>query len=149
MFKIITYDPKCKTDMHHCFLSAREAIEPETTPKLREDLLDIQKHYFDKGDTFWLAINEEGRVIGMLGTNTISATDMWLKRLYIKPCMKRKGIASALLATAEDYAKAKGIKTIHTRFKDSYTEAAHFYPAKGFIEAERIDSLRHLIKKVI
>jgi hypothetical protein len=134
-FRIIKYTPEYLGDTLFCFLSAKDALGD--IPRLRGDMLDIQKHYLDKDDMFWIAVDEDNRVIGMIGTDTVSETDMWLKRLFIKPEAKRKGIASALLKTAEEYAKSKGIRTIHTRFADNYTEAAHFYPAKGFIKTER------------
>lgn len=58
---------------------------------------------------FWLAVDSNKRVIGMVGTITESNTDMWLKRLYIKPSLKRKGIGSALFTSVEDFAKSKKI----------------------------------------
>jgi GNAT superfamily N-acetyltransferase len=146
MFRIIKYSQEYRDDMFFCYLSATDALEG--APHLRDDLFDIQKNYFDKGDMFWIAINDHNRVVGMIGTNTVSKTDMWLKRLYIKPEMKRKGIACALLTVVIEYAKSKGIVSIHTRFNEDYIEASHFYPLQGFIEGERSDGLRHFIKKV-
>jgi len=131
-------------------LLAKEALG-NLPPKFNEDLLDIQSNYFDKGDMFWVALDEANRVIGMIGTNTVSETDMWLKRLFIKPTWKRQGLGSALFAVAEEYAKSKGIANIHTRFAKFYSEAAAFYPAKGFVEAEKIegkDYLRHMVKEI-
>ncbi|MDD3972167.1 MAG: GNAT family N-acetyltransferase [Clostridia bacterium] len=144
MYKIISFEQKYRDDAIFCLLSAKDSLG--RLPSLNEDLLDIQKNYFDKGDMFWVAIDDNNRVIGMIGTNTTSKTDMWLKRLFIKPTLKRQGLGSALLKTAEEYARAKGIVTIHTRFSDDFGEASKFYPAKGFIESERSNGLRHLIK---
>ncbi|MCL2814292.1 MAG: GNAT family N-acetyltransferase [Oscillospiraceae bacterium] len=115
-------------------------------PRLNEDVLDIQKSYLDKNEMFYIAVDNDDRVIGMLGTNTFSETDMWLKRLYVKPGMKRQGIASALLLAVEEYASAKGINQIHTRFSDDNDEAPHFYFARGFCEVVRSEDLRHLVK---
>jgi GNAT superfamily N-acetyltransferase len=146
MFKIIPFRREYRDDLIFCLLLAKDA--KGKVPRLNEDLLDIQKNYFDKNDIFYIAIDDDNRVVGMLGTNTVSETDMWLKRLYVKPNMKRKGIGSALLATVEEYAKTKGIVTIHTRFSGDYNEAAHFYTAKGFIESEKSNGLRHFIKNI-
>lgn len=144
MFRIIRFERDYQDDMFYCILSAKDALGK--VPSINEDLYDIEKNYFNKGDMFWLAADENERVIGMLGTQTVSASDMWLKRLYIKPSMKRKGVGGALLLTAEEYARSKGISTIHTRFSDDYTEAARFYPSKGFVESERSEGLNHFIK---
>jgi len=95
---------------------------------------------------FWLAVDSNNRVIGMVGTKTESNTDMWLKRLFIEPSLKSKGIGSALLTTAESYAKSKGILRLHTQFSYDFIEAALFYPSKGFIDGTKDSSLRHMIK---
>jgi GNAT superfamily N-acetyltransferase len=130
MFKIITFEPQYRDDMLFCFLSAKDALG--RVPALRDDLLDIQKNYFDNGDMFYLAIDYNQRVIGMIGTHTISTTELWLKRFFIKPMLKRTGIGSKLLAVVETYAQAKGITTIHTRFNDDYAEALRFYSSKSY-----------------
>jgi len=146
MFRIIPFESKYKDDTIFCLLLAKDALG--RAPYINEDLLDIQDNYFDKDDMFWVALDADDRIIGMIGTNTISKTDMWLKRLFIKPDFKRKGLGSKLLATAEEYAKSKGITTIHTRFADDFDEAALFYPSKGFVEIENSNGIKHLVKKV-
>ena len=146
MFKIIPFQNEYRDDTIFCLLSAKDAIQ--NAPRLSDDLLDIQKNYFDKGDMFWIALDENNRVIGMIGTNTISETDMRLKRLFIKPTHKRKGLGSALLAIAEDYAKMKKIENIHTRFAEWYDEDAMFYPSKGYVETDKSDGRRHFIKYI-
>jgi hypothetical protein len=55
-------------------------------PHLNEDLLDIQAHYLDKGDPFYLALNQEDRVIGCMGYHAIPGTDhVRLQRLLGVP----------------------------------------------------------------
>jgi len=146
MFKIIPYDRKYRDDMLLCYLLAKDAISNNI--RLSEDLLDIQGRYFDKGDMFWLALGEDNRVVGMIGTNTISPADMWLKRLFIKPNHKRKGIATALLATAEEWAKTRKIETINTRFASHYAAAPTFYSSKGYIEIGVSNGNRHFAKNI-
>lgn len=145
MYKIIPYEQQYRDDTIFCLLTAKDALG--RIPVLDEDVLDIQSNYFDKGDMFWLAIDEEDRVIGMLGTDTVSDADLWLRRLFLKPSMKRRGLGSSLLVKAEDTAKSKGVATIHTRFPDDFIEASWFYPAKGFVEVERHEGMRHFIKQ--
>lgn len=144
MFKIIPFEDNLRDDAIFCLLTAKHHLG--RVPSLNEDLLDVKKSYFDKGDMFWLAVNDVNRVVGMIGTNTISLSDMWLKRLYILPDFKRNGIASALLTTAETFAVSRNITKIHTRFADHYREALLFYPAKGFQPKEHVDGVHHFIK---
>lgn len=57
---------------------------------LNEDLLDVQANYFDKGDMFWLAIDENDRVIGSVGYSSVEGSDeVWLHRLFVKYNLKR------------------------------------------------------------
>ena len=112
---------ECRDDTIFCLLPAKDAIGDK--PRLNEDILDIQGRYFDRGDVFYIAVDDNDRIVGMLGTLTVSGADLWLKRLYVKPCMKQKGVAGALLATVETFAKAK-----------------------GFFDDEMSDGLRHTVK---
>jgi GNAT superfamily N-acetyltransferase len=151
VFSIIPYDRKYRDDMLFCYLAAKDAIgdyapEEWKRPTLSDDLLDIENTYYKRGDVFYLAINEHDRVVGMIGTQSISPTDLLLKRLFIKPEHKGRGIGSKLLSVIEEYAKGKGIATLHTRFAYWYREAAVFYPAKGFVEQEPDNHLRIMIK---
>ena len=146
MYKIIPFEAKYRDDAIFCVLSSKNALG--RIPKLNEDMLYIEKNYFDTGNMFWIAIDHSDRIIGTLGTQIVSETDMWLKRLFIKPSFKRKGIGSALLKEAEKFAELKGIAIIHTRFADDFNEAAYFYFNKNFIESERSGEYRHFIKKI-
>ena len=150
---VIPYKHKYRDDMLFCFLAAKDAIgnyapDQWSKPTLKEDLFDIEKNYFERGEVFYLAIDERDRVVGLVGTQTTSPTELWLKRLFIKPEFKGKGIGSKLLSAVEDYATEKGIAAIHTRFANWYREAAVFYPAKGFLEVEQNDYLIHMMKRL-
>ena len=151
---IVPYERKYHDDMLFCFLAAKDAVggyapDPQwSKPALRDDLLDIENNYVGRGDVFYLAIDERDRVIGMIGTQTTSSTELWLKRLFIKPELKSKGIGGKLLSAVEEYAAGKGIIEIYTRFAFWYREAAAFYPAKGFLEVERNDHIIHMMKRL-
>jgi len=152
--KIISYKSKYRGDMIFCYLLAKDAMRsyaPEQWSRLelKNDLLDIENNYIDHDDVFYLAIDENDRVIGMIGTQTISQNELWLKRLFVKPELKGNGIGSKLLAAVEHFAMEKGIAIIHTRFANWYREANVFYPAKGFIDAESVDDYtRHMVKQL-
>ena len=151
---IVPYEQKYQGDMLFCFLAAKDAIgcyAPDlrwSKPALKDDLLDIEKNYFECGDVFYLAVDGRDRVVGMIGTQTTSPGELWLKRLFIKPELKNKKIGSKLLSAVEEYAVGKGIAKIHTRFAYWYREAADFYPAKGFFEVERNEHIIHMMKRL-
>ena len=60
--RIIPFEPQYRDDMIFMILEAKNALG--RVPGLNSDLLDIGKNYIDKGDMFWLALDENNRVIG-------------------------------------------------------------------------------------
>lgn len=134
-FKIKQYDDYYRDDMIFMVLSAKDALKK--IPSINPDLLNIKAYYLDKGDMFWIVLGENNRVIGCVGYETIKPLEARIRRLYIKPELKRQGIGSALLETLVKYVKEKGYNklSIHTG-DEKYWESKLFYKAKGFIEVE-------------
>lgn len=135
--QIIRFEPKYRDDLIFMILEAKNALG--RIPGLNEDLLDIQKSYFDKGDMFWIALNDNDRVIGSVGYNSIdNSDDAVLHRLFVKYNLKHQGIGTALLTTAEEYLKTIGKKSVivHLGDKEYFFESWQFYPQHGYVEYE-------------
>ena len=133
--RIIPFENQYRDDMIFMVLEAKNALG--CIPRLNEDLLNIQANYLDQGDMFWLALDENDRVIGCIGYNSIENTaEARLHRLYVKCTLKRQGIGSALLETAEKHIKAqeKTAALVHLGEEEYYFESRHFYPKHGYIE---------------
>ena len=129
--KIIEFEDKYRDDLIFMVLSAKNAIG--RIPRLNEDLLDIKSNYFDKGQKFWIALDEFDRVIGCIGTKEKEG-NLFLSHLYIKYDLKRHGIGSKLLEIAESFAKNKGYKEIHVHLGKDYLESHIFYPKHGYVK---------------
>ena len=67
--RIVKFEPKYRDDLIFMILEAKNALG--RVPGLNEDLLDIQKNYIDKGDMFWIALDDNDRVIGSVGYNLV------------------------------------------------------------------------------
>lgn len=132
--KIIQFASKYRDDMIFMVLEAKNALG--RVPTLNSDLLDIEKNYIAPGDMFWLALDENDRVIGSIGYQSIPDTaDIWLHRLYVKCDRKRQGIGSALLETVEAYARTIGKRVVHVHLGGKeYFESRQFYPKHGYVE---------------
>lgn len=116
-------------------LEAKNALD--RVPGLNEDLLDIQANYFNKGDMFWIAVDDNDRVIGSVGYSSIENTDeVVLHRLFVKANLKHQGIGTALLKTAEEHLKSISKKAIivHLGDKEHFCESWQFYPKHGYVE---------------
>lgn len=132
--QIIPFDEKYRDDMIFMVLEAKNALG--RIPRLNEDLLDVRANYLDQGDMFWLALDENNRVIGCIGYTSIeNTTEVKLHRLYVKYNLKRQGIGTRLLQTAEDHAKVQGKTSILVHLGGpEYYESYHFYPKHGYVE---------------
>lgn len=91
------------------------------------DLYDLQGHYLDRGDAFWVAQQEEGAVIGTAAlecfdalpgtpglaveienTRRLGGCDCALQRLYVHPAARRQGAGSALIEAVLQEARRRG-----------------------------------------
>ena len=131
--KIIQYEDCYRDDMIFMVLEAKNALG--RVPRLNKDLLDVQRYYLSQGEMFWLALNEDNRVIGCIGYNKYDQNTAKLHRLYIKWNLKRQGIGTELLKTAEEQMKKAGYRysIVHLGGKE-YFESKQFYPKHGYIE---------------
>ncbi len=136
--KIRAFEEDDRDDLIFMVLQAKDALGRK--PKINEDLLDIRGHYMDRGDQFWVAVDENGRVIGCVGYSRIAGTtEAFLHRLYVKPTEKRKGIGTALLQTAEEHMRDQGITVAKIHLgspKEQWFESYAFYPKHGYTEYE-------------
>lgn len=135
LMRIIEFEEKYRDDMIFMILEAKNALG--RVPGLNSDLLDIKSNYFDKGDMFWLALDNNNRVIGSVGycTND-NEKDVTLHRLFVKCNLKRQGIGTALLNIAENYIKAKGKQTVFLNLGvgEEWFESKSFYTKHGYVE---------------
>ena len=136
--EIRAFSEEYRDDLIFMVLQAKDALGRR--PGINEDLLDIKANYIDRGDMFWIAVDENDRVIGCVGySKTAGTTEAFLHRLYVKPSEKHKGIGTALLKTAEAFMRDKGITTakVHVGFpKEQWFESYAFYPKHGYYEYE-------------
>ena len=136
--KIISYEEKYRDDLIFMILQAKDALGRK--PSINGDLLDIKSNYFDQGDMFWLAIDENDRVIGSVGYSKIENTnEAFVHRLFVKASEKHKGIGTALLQVAENEMIKQGIAVSLVHLgepKEQWFESYSFYPKHGYCEYE-------------
>lgn len=144
--KIITYDDCYKDRLIAMVSEARVALG--LSSEVRADLYDVKTNYLDKGDIFWLAVEEDDSVIGCLGFSRIgNSNEAFLHRFYVKAQRKRQGIGTALLQTAEAEMRRKGITVSKVHLggaKDQWFESYAFYPKNGYEEYEP----RYMVKNL-
>ena len=134
--KIIPYEEQYRDDLIFMILQAKDALGRK--PSLNQDLLDIKSNYFDRGDMFWVAIDENDRVIGSVGySKNENSNEAFVHRLYVKASEKHKGIGTALLDIAENEMMRRGIlvSLVHLgEPKEQWFESYFFYLKHGYCE---------------
>ena len=132
--KIKLFEERYRDDLIFMVLEAKNALG--RVPRLNEDLLDIRTNYFDRGDSFWIAVDGNDRVVGCVGYNRIEGSDeAWIHRLYVKASMKHQGIGTALLNTAEEAMRQNGIAVAKVHLgepQEQWFESYAFYPKHGY-----------------
>jgi ribosomal protein S18 acetylase RimI-like enzyme len=108
------------------------------------DLADIEASFFSQtsGSHFWVieASVENGgdrEIVGCIGLkpHESAATTAELCRLSVATAVRRRGLASRLVATLEEFASQSGYKAIHLDTIESMEAAQGFYRARGYTEA--------------
>jgi GNAT superfamily N-acetyltransferase len=77
---------------------------------------------------FWVA----GDVVGMAGVERQSDAVAELRRMVVARDQRRRGIARALLATAEDFCRQAGYATIVLNTSELQQPAMRLYEASGY-----------------
>ena len=83
--QIIPYQEKYRDDMIFMVLEAKDALG--RVLRLNDDLLDIQGAYLDRGDMFWLALDERDRVVGAEGAVRVAGHQAVLFGKEEAPCV--------------------------------------------------------------
>ena len=136
--EIKLYEDQYKERMLAMVSEARNALG--LSREVRADLYDVKANYLDKGDLFWLAVDDDDSVVGCLGYSRIADTNAaFLHRFYVKASRKRRGIGTALLRTAESAMKRNGITVSKVHLgepKEQWFESYAFYPKNGYAAYE-------------
>lgn len=130
------FEEKYRDDLIFMVLQAKDALG--RIPAINEDLLNINANYFEKGTMFWIAVDDNDRVIGSVGYSKSDREDeAFIHRLFVKPTMKRRGIGTALLEVVENEMRDKGITVSIVHLgepKEQWFESYSFYPKHGYEE---------------
>ena len=103
------------------------------------DLNDVHAHYLQDGGGFWLALNDDGMLVGTLGLMRKDNGCGVLKKFFVfaeyrgRECGVSEKLYSCLLARAGEC----GMKSIILDSPSACTRAHSFYERKGFSRITR------------
>ena len=110
-----------------------DAFEDYIARSLAEEIDAIPAYYAAREGAFFVA-RAGGRVMGMFGLETAGEGAAELRRMYVDPDARRRGIARKMLAFAEDEARRAGAREMVLSTSEIQEEALALYRNAGYRE---------------
>src|SRR3569833_1600116 len=108
-------------------LAMKQAFETYIASSIAEEIGRIADYYAAKAGSFWVA-DDNGRLAGMFGHKTTAGGDaMELRRMYVDPQWRRRGIARQILAFAESECRRRGFKRLELSTSEVQAAALSLY----------------------
>ena len=111
--------------------SMAKAFEDYVALAIREEIGRVEAYYREHLGGFWVAVDGD-KLVGMFGLEPASGMAMELRRMYVDPDFRRRGIARALLHFAENECRRRGCSRMELSTSDLQQEALAFYQASGY-----------------
>lgn len=109
----------------------KDSFESYIATSITEEIGRIPDYYREHQGSFWVAMSAN-RLAGMYGLEAAGDGDMELRRMYVDPGFRRRGIARQMLAHAEDDCRSGGISTLHLSTSELQPAALSLYKAAGY-----------------
>ena len=102
------------------------------------DLHDIAGWYRVGAGEFWVAKDERGRVVGMIGLRDIGGGIGALRKMFVAKAWRgdERGVARQLVEALLAHARAAGLRTILLGTTEAFRAAHRFYEKTGFRRVE-------------
>lgn len=108
-----------------------EAFEAYIAMSLSEEIGQISQYYERRQGGFWVAV-DGGKVIGMFELEPSSPGAMELRRMYVHPDARRRGIARQMLSFAEDECRKRNRPRMDLSTSEPQRDALSLYRASGY-----------------
>jgi GNAT superfamily N-acetyltransferase len=99
----------------------------EPDPRIDPDLADPTGTFA----RLWIAV-DGGEVVGSVALRDLGGGELELKRMYLRPTQRGQGLGKRLLATALDWARGQGARTVKLDTSERMEVARGLYEAHGF-----------------
>ena len=103
---------------------------------LDRELADLPVEYGPPTGAAFVAVDQLGEAVGVVGVRRFGEGDAELKRMYVDPAGRGTGAGRALAAAAVEAARALGYRRVLLDTVASMEAAIATYEALGFVEIE-------------
>jgi GNAT superfamily N-acetyltransferase len=111
--------------------SMKEAVEGYIARSLTEEIDRIVDYYSERNGGFWVS-EDAGRIVGMFGLEACGDGAMELRRMYVDPDMRRRGIARRMLVFAEQECRRRNRFRVELSTSEIQEEALALYGNAGY-----------------
>jgi len=109
----------------------KDQFEAYIERSLAEEVDRIDDYYREHNGAFFVAADGED-VVGMFGLEQIDRDAMELRRMYVDPTQRRRGIARAMLVSAESECRQRGFHRLDLSTSELQHEALALYRNAGY-----------------
>jgi putative acetyltransferase len=109
----------------------REAFEDYIVRSLAAEVDRIADYYGGARSGFWVA-EADGVLAGMFGLEPAGADALELRRMYVDPRLRRRGVARRMLAAAEAEAVSRGARRLELSTSELQQDALALYRGAGY-----------------
>ena len=109
----------------------KDAFEIYIARSLSEEMDRVSEYYSERKGGFWVAV-EGQKIVGMFGLEPSGGEAMELRRMYVDPDFRRRGIARRMLNFAELECRRRNRPRIDLSTSELQQEALAFYQNAGY-----------------
>jgi GNAT superfamily N-acetyltransferase len=109
----------------------RAAFDVYIERALAEEINRIPAYYGERDGGFWVAVRGS-KVVGTFGLECASDDAMELRRMYVDPGARRRGIARRMLQFAEDECRRRNIVQLELSTAEIQSAALALYRNAGY-----------------
>ena len=120
----------------------RDAFEAYIERALREEIDRIPGYYSERDGGFWVAIAGD-KLVGTFGLERASDDAMELRRMYVDPSARRRGIARRMLQFSEDECRRRKVSRLELSTAEIQHAALALYRNVGYrlVREETVEGL--------
>ena len=109
----------------------KDAFEDYIAASLAEEIDRIPAYYGERNGWFWIATIDQ-QVVGMFGLEPSGPGAMELRRMYVDPDYRRRGIAQNMLQRAEAFCRDSHQSRLDLSTSEIQSDAVAFYKSAGY-----------------
>ena len=136
--EIVEYNEKYKQDIISLIVGIQhDELGLQITAADQPDLANVPSFYMQDKGNFWLMLDKE-KVVGTIALIDIGNSEAVLRKMFVHPAYRGKGVAQVLLETLLTWCRNNGVKTVFLGTIDIMKAAHRFYEKNGFIKLDKV-----------